>query len=56
MYQIYIDGFYSEILNKYKRLNEKSFEISSDFDKCFDIFHDIVDDIYHHKILQDGLF
>ena len=56
MYQIYIDGFYSQILDKYKRLNEKSFEISSDFDKCFDIFHDIVDDIYHHKILQDGLF
>ena len=55
-YQIYLDGFYSEILNKFKRLSEKSFEISDNFDKTFDIFHDIINDIYNHKILQNGLF
>lgn len=55
-YQLYIDGFYSELLNKFKRLNDKSFEISANFDEAFDVFHDVVDDIYHNRILQDGLF
>lgn len=55
-YQIYLDGFYSELLNKYKRINEKSFEISDDFDVVFEVFHDVIDNIYHHRILQDGLF
>lgn len=56
MYQIYIDGFYSELLNKFKRINDKSFEISQDFDVAFELFHDIIDDVYRHKILQNGLF
>lgn len=55
-YQLYIDGFYSELLNKFKRLNDKSFEISANFDEAFDVFHDVIDDIYHNRILQDGLF
>lgn len=55
-YQIYLDGFNSEFLNKYKRINEKSFEISEDFDVVFEVFHDVIDDIYHHRILQNGLF
>ena len=55
-YQLYVDGFYSDLLNKYTRLNEHSFEIGEDFDETFEVFHDVVDDVYHHKTLQDGLF
>lgn len=55
-YQIYSDGFYSELLNKYKRINEHSFEISENFDEVFEVFHDVIEDIYRHKILQNGLF
>lgn len=57
-YQIYLDGFYSHILDKYKRIknSEKSFDISEDFDKAFEIFHDIIQDIHNNKVLQNGLF
>lgn len=57
-YQIYLDGFYSHILDKYKRIknSDKSFDISDDFDKVFEIFHEIIQDIHNNKILQNGLF
>lgn len=55
-YQLYVDGFYSNMLNKFKRLNAQSFEISDVFDEAFEVFHDVVDDVYHNRILQDGLF
>lgn len=56
VYQIYLDGFYSKVLNKYKRINDKSFEISDNFDVVYDVFNDIIQDIYHNTVLQDGLF
>lgn len=57
-YQIYIDGFYSEILNKYPRVqrSEKSYEISKDFDKCLLIWEDLINDCIKSKVLQNGLF
>lgn len=56
LYQIYLDGFYSQILNKYNRINDKSYEISYNFDLAYEVFNDIIQDIYHNTILQDGLF
>lgn len=56
-YCIYLDGFYSELLNKYKRKEDaKSFEVSDNFDFVFELFNEIIQDIYSHKILQNGLF
>lgn len=57
-YQIYIDGFYSEILNKYPRVqrSEKSYEISKDFDKCLLVWEDLINDCIKSKVLQNGLF
>lgn len=56
-YQIYIEGFYSDILNKYKKVNDKSYDISDSFDVCYDVYNDIIQDIYHNKMmLQNGLF
>lgn len=56
-YCIYLDGFYSHVLDKYKREEgKKSFEICDNFDYVFELFNDIIQDIYHNKILQDGLF
>lgn len=57
-YQIYIDGFYSEILNKYPRVqrSQKSYEISKDFDKCLLVWEDLINDCIKSKVLQNGLF
>lgn len=57
-YMIYIDGFYSKILNKYKRnqRSEKSYEISKDFETTFLVFKEITEDIFSSKVLQNGLF
>lgn len=57
VYQIYIDGYYSDILKKYKRVNEKSYIISNNFDEAYDVFNDLIQDVYSNKvILQNGLF
>lgn len=58
VYLIYLDGFYSHLLDKYERLqrNEKSYIISKDFDKTLSIFQDIINDIINNKVLQNGLF
>lgn len=57
VYQIYIDGYYSDILKKYKRVNDKSYIIGSKFDEAYDIFNDLIQDVYSNKvILQNGLF
>lgn len=58
MYQIYIDGFYSDILNKYKRVqrSNKSYEIGTDFDKVLLVWQDLITDCIKSKVLQNGLF
>lgn len=57
VYQIYIDGYYSEILNKYKQINDKSYVIGSNFDEVYDLFNDLIQDVYSNKmVLQNGLF
>lgn len=55
-YQIYLDGFYSHVLDKYKRFNDKSFIIGESFDVAYEVFNDVIQDIYHNTILQNGLF
>lgn len=58
IYQIYLDGFYTDILNKYKRCqrSEKSYEISTDFDTTLLVFKDVCNEILDSKVLQNGLF
>lgn len=61
-YQIYIDGYYCYLLNKYQRSSnsEKSFIISSDFDSCYNLYSEILrnylDEKYNNKIKDYGLF
>lgn len=57
-YQIYIDGWYSKILNKYKRVqrSDKSYEISDNFDDVLLVFQDLINDCLSSKVLQNGLF
>ena len=57
-YQIYIEGFYSKILNKYPRVqrSDKSYEISENFDDVLLIFQDLINDCLSSKVLQNGLF
>lgn len=57
-YQLFVEGFYCSQLNKYKRVqrSEKSFEISKDFEECYLVFKDIIEEILSSTILQNGLF
>lgn len=57
-YIIYLDGFYSHLLDKYKRLqrSQKSFIISEDFEETFELFRDVIEDIFSNKVLQNELF
>lgn len=57
-YQIWLDGFYTDILNNYPRVqrSNKSYEISEDFETCFNVFNDVIIDILSNKVLQNGLF
>lgn len=57
-YCIYLDGFYSHILDNFQRVqrSEKSYIIGDDFEKAFEIFNDIIQDIHSNKVLQNGLF
>lgn len=57
-YQIYIEGFYSKILNKYKHVqrSDKSYEISENFDDTLLVFQDLINDCLSSKVLQNGLF
>lgn len=57
-YQIYVDGFYSKILNKYSRVqrSDKSYEISENFDDALLVFQDLINDCLSARVLQNGLF
>lgn len=58
LYQIYIEGFYSKILDKYKRVqrSNKSYEISDKFDDVLLVFQDLINDCLSQRVLQNGLF
>lgn len=57
-YQLYVDGFYSDILNGYERVqrSNKSFKISQDFDFTLSIFKKVINEIINNKVVQNGLF
>lgn len=57
-YQIFIDGFYSESLNVYERVqrSEKSYKISQDFDFTLKLFKKVCIEIIDSKVMQNGLF
>lgn len=58
LYSIYIDGFYSKILDKYDRSpqSDKSYFISSSFEDTLLVFQDVINDIMNVKILSNELF
>ena len=58
VYQIYIDGIYSHVLDKYEKLqdNNKSYIISSSFEDTLLVFQDVIQDIMNIKILSNELF
>lgn len=58
MYQLFIDGFYSDLLNAYERCqrSEKSYVISEDFDTTLRLFKKVCCEIIDNKVLQNGLF
>lgn len=57
-YMIYIDGFYSQQLNKYEQntRSKKSYIISKDFETTLLLFQDLVNEAFSKKVLQNGLF
>lgn len=57
-YLIYIDGFYTEVLNNYERnqQNSKSYFISDSFEETLIVFQDVVNDLMNMKILHNELF
>lgn len=57
-YFLFVEGFYSHLLDKYKRnpRSDKSFQISKDFDTVLLLFQDVVNDVISNKVLQNGLF
>lgn len=58
MYQLFIDGFYSNILSCYERVqrSDKSYVISEDFDTTLYIFKKVCNEIIDNKVQQNGLF
>lgn len=57
-YQLYVDGFYSDILNGYDRVqrSSKSYKISQDFDFTLSIFKKVINEIINNRVVQNGLF
>lgn len=57
-YQLYIDGFYTDKLALYPRVqrSNKSYEISEDFDTCLKVFKSVCVDLINSKVQQNGLF
>lgn len=57
-YMIYIDGFYSQQLNKFEQntRSKKSYIISKDFETTLLLFQDLVNEAFSKKVLQNGLF
>lgn len=58
IYMIYIDGFYSKILDKYERSpqSDKSYFISSCFEDTLLVFQDVINDVMETKVLKNELF
>ena len=61
-YQIYIDGYYCYLLNKYERSpqSEKSYIISTDFVSVYNLYSEIIrtylEEKYSKTIKENGLF
>lgn len=57
-YMIYLDGYYSHILDKYERnpQSEKSYFISPVFENTLLVFQDIITEILTQKVLRNELF
>lgn len=57
-YQIYCDGFYSDKLALFPRVqrSDKSYEIGEDFDTCLHLFKELCVELINSKVLQNGLF
>lgn len=53
MYQIYIEGYYDNILNKYKKIKEKSYEISEDFEMCQKVYGQIIQDFILERFINE---
>lgn len=58
IYMIYIDGFYSKILDRYERSpqSNKSYFISSCFEDTLLVFQDVINDVMETKVLKNELF
>lgn len=56
-YNLYVEGFYSHVLDKKERISDtNSYIISKDFEETFEYFRDVVDDLFSMKVMQNGLF
>lgn len=57
-YQLYIDGFYTDILNAYERVqrSDKSYQISQSFDVTLSIFKKVCIEIINNEVMQNELF
>lgn len=57
-YQLFVDGFYTDILNPYERVqrSNKSFKVSQDFDFTLRLFKKVINEILNSKVVQYGLF
>lgn len=56
-YNLYVEGFYSHVLDKKERISDtNSYIISKDFEEVFEYFRDVVDDLFSMKVMQNGLF
>lgn len=56
-YNLYLEGFYSHVLDKKERIKDtNSFIISKDFEETFSYFYDVVVDLFSMKVRQNGLF
>ena len=52
-YQIYIEGYYDNILNKYKKIKDKSYEISEDFETCLKVYGQILIDFIQERFINE---
>lgn len=52
-YQIYIEGYYDNILNKYKKIKDKSYEISEDFETCQKVYGQIIQDFILERFINE---
>ena len=57
-YMIYIDGFYSKVLDNFEKnqQNDKSYLISFVFEDTLLVFQDVINDVLQTKVLRNELF